>query len=120
MNGLLDQMSSLGDPETDRLMSDIVAQGGRRFAVREMAEHPWVREYMKLHSQLPPWADPAKVEKGQQLFYRYGMSIVTLLFFSALPEGYACRNPARVLMQTGNMVDGRSILQRILRTAQFL
>ncbi|MCR9143540.1 MAG: DUF2236 domain-containing protein [bacterium] len=120
MDALLNEMRVLGDPETDRLMSNIFASGEATLSVPEMLKHPWSGEYFAQHSRLPDWADPTKIEQGQELFYRYGMTIVTLLFFSALPEGYACRKPAEVLVRTGNMVDGRSILQRILRTAQFL
>lgn len=117
---LLDEMKEMADPEADRLMSDIAAAGGNVFAFRQMTSDPRLRDFMETHSKLPLWVDLEKIERGQNLFYRYGMTIVTLLFFSALPQGYACRNPARILVETGKMADGREILARILRTAQFL
>ena len=119
LHTLLDTMCDLGDPEVDRLMSDIMAsEAGIKLG--DMMRHQWTMEMFERSTGLPAWADAEKIELGQAMFYRYGMTIVTLLFFSALPEGYACKNPAQVLTHTGNMVDGRSILQRILRTAQFL
>ncbi len=119
LRDLLDEMRDRGDPEVDRLMSDIMASQ-TDVGLSDMMRHQWTTEMFERSADLPAWADAEKIERGQALFYRYGMTIVTLLFFSALPEGYACKNPAQVLTHTGNMVDGRSILQRILRTAQFL
>ena len=77
-----------------------------------------VRAYLKATGNLPDWADPQRIANGQEFFYRNGLHAVTLLFFSSLPEGYACERPARVLVKTGEM--DRGIKRRILRTAQFL
>ena len=125
MNGqsldeLLNELRLQGDAPADRLMAEIIEDGGSFLPVPALLANKRTEEFIRQHSVLPNWADLDKIARGQELFYRYGMTIVTLLFFSALPEGYACGNPARVLAYTGKLNNDREVLKRILRTAQFI
>lgn len=117
---LLDRSRNAGDPELDALVDQVRARGGRLYPSPEGPRDSEVDSFLAAHSALPDWADPKLIEQGQDLFFRYGTQIITLLFFHALPEGYACERPARLLAYTRQMSDHDAILKRILRTAQFL
>jgi len=75
-------------------------------------------DYFEATKPLPPWADAKKIALAQQLFTRAGWATATGLFASALPQAYAARNGARVLLGTTGMV--MHIERRIFETAQFI
>lgn len=135
----LDRCSAAGDPEGDACVAAVVASYeddlnklslefrriigimlNPEYTDEEMhAELPEpVSQYIRKTGALPEWVAHDRIKRGQEFFYRNGLHAVTLLFFSSLPEGYACERPARILVNTGRME--RGIKRRILRTAQFL
>ncbi len=59
--------------------------------------------YVKAGMVLPPWADAAKVLRGETLFMDYGMLSCTLLFCSSLPECYVIPDLSAVLHVAGQL-----------------
>lgn len=69
-------------------------------------------------SALPDWAEPAKIERAQEIFADFGVYVTFGLFCSSLPQSYCAAHGAQVLTKTGAMLD--RVRQRIFETAQFL
>ena len=69
-------------------------------------------------TQLPAWADPARLARAQQLFERCGWGAALSLFASSLPQCYACAEGAKILIHTEEL--RRNPERRILETAQFV
>lgn len=59
--------------------------------------------YVRAGMALPPWADAAKVLRGEELFMDYGMLSCTLLFCSSLPECYVIPDLSAVLHVAGQL-----------------
>ncbi len=68
---------------------------------------------------LPPWADRELIERGQQVFHRWGLPIATVLFTASLPWAYAAANGVQVLARLSDLSD-RDIRRRIAETGQML
>lgn len=88
---------------------------------------PAAERFFEESVQLPDWADPALIRRGEELFGTYGPAIVLMLFCRALPFGYAAPRAAEVMVTTGRLVEqqrGKNRLdalnRRILETAQFI
>lgn len=137
----LEQMSKLGDPPADTLVSELIQRGR---AEEAHANHlfdllasnrdpvpanlpPAARAYFESTAQLPAWADPELIRQGQDFFQLYGQQITLLLFCRALPLLYACPRGAETLVRTGRLQEARgkrdrfgALNHRILETAQFL
>ena len=79
---------------------------------------PKALSYFERTAALPPWADLEQIAVAQRLFTRAGWATATGLFCSALPQAYAARNGARVLLGTSGMTE--HIERRIFETAQFI
>ncbi|MBI3230750.1 MAG: DUF2236 domain-containing protein [Burkholderiales bacterium] len=62
-----------------------------------------LREYLQQGQILPPWADLAKIERAETLFYEYGVLSCILLFCSSLPECYVIPDLAAVLHIAGQL-----------------
>lgn len=126
----LDAMRLVGDPRADDVVQAL-------FAAHEEAEvgalfhaltrddapvpdalPPIVRAYFEETEGLPEFADPALIRVGEEAFGEHGASMVCGLFCSALPHAYAAHRGARVLIETGRMVD--DFTRRIVETAQFV
>jgi hypothetical protein len=67
---------------------------------------------------LPDWADPIKIEAGQQFFKDNALSIASALFCAALPKAYTAARGARVLLATAELVS--DVERRIAETARLL
>src|SRR5262249_15444600 len=74
--------------------------------------------YFESTAALPSWADREQMAVAQRMFTRDGWGVATALFTSALPQAYAARNGARVLMGTTGMT--MHVERRIFETAQFI
>ena len=61
--------------------------------------------FIGLARDLPPWADPARIARAEQLFMDHGALSVTLLFCASLPECYVVPDLAAVLHATGQLED---------------
>ena len=78
----------------------------------------YLQEYFEETSELPAWADPKLLEKGEDVFNQHGLWMVTALLCSSLPQCYAGARGAQVLYITGRMVN--DFQRRIVETAQFV
>jgi ER-bound oxygenase mpaB/B'/Rubber oxygenase, catalytic domain len=62
-----------------------------------------LQAYLRTGSQLPAWADRAKVERAEAIFMEEGPLSCTLLFCASLPECYVLPNLADVLHIAGQL-----------------
>jgi hypothetical protein len=79
---------------------------------------PVVADYVKQLDALPEWADTAKIDVGQQVFWKYGPRLILILHCYALPFCYVGKNGVQVLALSGRL--GSNSTRRILETAQLL
>jgi len=59
--------------------------------------------YLRAGSQLPDWADPARIARAEELFFDMSMMSCTLLFCASLPECYVIPDLAGVLHVAGQL-----------------
>jgi hypothetical protein len=62
-----------------------------------------LQDYVAAGLALPPWADPARIERAEALFIDFGMLSCTLLFCASLPECYVIPDLAAVLHVAGQL-----------------
>lgn len=62
-----------------------------------------LQAYLAAGCRLPEWADPGKIRRAEQLFYRYGVLSCTLLFCASLPECYVIPDLSTVLHAAGQL-----------------
>jgi hypothetical protein len=67
---------------------------------------------------LPPWVEPARLERAGGMFMSQGALSVTILFCASLPESYVVPDLATVLHTTGQLV--HSVDHRIRSTGAML
>jgi hypothetical protein len=60
-------------------------------------------EYVQAAGPLPPWAQPERIARAEQLFMDHGALSVTILFCASLPECYVVPDLAEVLQTTGQL-----------------
>ncbi len=137
----LESMQYETDPPADEAVRAIMAGGeGEKIRINELFDKlittrdplpaglpPAAEKFFEESVQLPDWADPALIKRGEELFGTYGPPIVLMLFCRALPFGYAAPRAAEVMVTTGRLVEhqrGKNRLdalnRRILETAQFI
>lgn len=126
----LDPMRRRGDEPADQLVQAFFAahqvdavNSTMRTLVGNEAIPPGsipddLREFLESSAVLPPWADVAKIQAGQQLFWEHGPAIVLLLYCYSLPYCYAARKAVQALALTGRLNTNPS--RRITETAQML
>ncbi|HZD10294.1 MAG TPA: oxygenase MpaB family protein, partial [Candidatus Binatia bacterium] len=129
-DAFLESMREVGDPEADAVIGDVVAHHGIAHVndlMRSLVQNdeivtgdfpPAVRDYLAESATLPPWADMAMIERGEQFFDDNWPIIVTLLFCASLPSAYAAHKGAQVLHLTQRMT--QHVHRRIFETAQFV
>jgi hypothetical protein len=118
------------DPLADRTVAAIYESGEVadvnamlstliRGADRPVADLPKpVQDYLAASSQLPSWLDPAKVERGEELFGEWGVSSCAILACASLPECYLMKNGIHVLAMTQRLQQHAQ--RRVLETAQMI
>jgi hypothetical protein len=118
------------DPLADTIIRDIFHEGDQAAVDDVFAKivrsddpippglPPKAIAYFQSTAALPPWADLEQIALAQRLFTRAGWATATGLFCSALPQAYAARNGARVLLGTTGMT--MHVERRIFETAQFI
>ena len=62
-----------------------------------------LRDFVAEGSQLPDWAETAKIERAETLFIEYGPLSCVLLFCASLPECYVIPDLALVLNASGQL-----------------
>jgi hypothetical protein len=127
----LDRARRVGDPEADRVMRAIVGEGAEALAsattylgslvgagIPPGAPDPRLEQFLADTYELPDWADPALIARGQACFRDWGPQIVMSLFCASLPSAYAAKKGVQVLALTARLdTDTR---RRIMETGQFL
>ena len=77
-----------------------------------------VQRYFEQASVLPPWADPARIAAGEDLFWKFGPQVVLTLVCYSLPFCYLGRNGVPVLALTNRLSSNPT--RRIVETAQMV
>ncbi len=129
-DSLLDSMRHMGDPQADNVVSQLFATGditpvnslmknlvANEFPVPEGLP-PTVRDYLANTDALPNWADPVRIQAGEQVFWRYGLQLIVILNTYALPFCYVAKNGVQVLALTTRLLTNPT--RRIIETAQLL
>ena len=129
-DSLLAPMRGIGDPPADSAIAQISSSGELQ-AVNDMMRAlvvndgiipeslpAAVRDYLAASGQLPAWADPARIQAGERVFWRYGPAIVSILNCYSLPYCYAGRKGVQVLALTARLYTNAT--RRIIETAQMV
>lgn len=126
----LEEMRRVGDPLADEVVKDLfqenhittvnnLLKGCVRNGDPVPATAPEVlRHYLATTCHLPKWADPALIQKGEELFHRYGPEIVLIFHCYSLPICYAARRGVQVLHRTTRLASNPK--RRVLETAQMI
>lgn len=126
----LDAMRAIGDPEADAVVASLYENGQIELANQLLAGLQWdggapptdfpepLREFLVTQSRLPPWADPARVERGQRLFMRHAMLSLGGLVCASLPSCYVMSKAVKVLGITQQLAFHP--YQRVIATAQMV
>ena len=108
----LDQYRLMGDPPADAVIATLVAEGGREGvgafmrwladaqAVDLSTQHPAVQQFFVDHSDLPAWADRARMQRGMAFFQKHAGAIGLVLGTLSLPYTYLGANGVQVLWLT--------------------
>ncbi|KAK6599600.1 tat pathway signal sequence [Botrytis cinerea] len=68
---------------------------------------------------IPDWVDWAQIERGQEVFYRYGGAVLTGLAYQSLLGGMGAARVTEVLARTGGF-STKSARRRMFETTQLL
>ncbi|RED99826.1 oxygenase MpaB family protein [Marinoscillum furvescens] len=83
-----------------------------------------VSDYFDKSGQLPDWADQELISEGEEVFALYGPEVFMLLNVKSLPMCYTCAHGARVLYDTGRLVEHNGkmdpLVRRLMETAQMV
>ena len=141
--GFLQGKRLMTDPLADNVITQIIESGNERHVndvfmhlVRNDDYAPElfdglpaavanaVTSYFDQSSKLPEWADAALIEKGEEVFSLYGPEIFMLLNVKSLPLCYTCAKGAKVLYDTGRLVEHGGkidpLARRLMETAQMV
>lgn len=130
-DAFLDALRKQGDPPADEAVEALFSGGDEavqraNLLLREMVDNDDVpsrslpepvRDFF-LQGALPAFADPRRIELGQELFLRYGPLVITLLNLYSLPFSYCAVKGVKVLARTGRLHSNPT--RRITETAQMV
>ncbi|BDC50638.1 hypothetical protein F183_A29540 [Bryobacterales bacterium F-183] len=129
-NEYFDRMRQEKDPLADSVVDELFREGtieNVNLVMRTLVANdgidsaefpPQVAKFLQDTSKWPTWADPARIENGQQLFWRYGPKIIAILHCYSLPFCYAAEKGVQVLALTGRLSSNPT--RRIIETAQMV
>ncbi|TAE30782.1 MAG: DUF2236 domain-containing protein [Cytophagales bacterium] len=101
-----------GDAPADAVIATIVAEGGREGVgslMRWLADahdfatdkqHPAIQQFFADYSNLPPWADRARMQRGMAFFQKHAGAVGLVLGTLSLPYTYLGANGVQVLWLT--------------------
>lgn len=94
---------------------------------------PEVAEYFNVTSKLPSWADNEEgrelIRRGERVYSDHGPEIALLLLCKSLPECYSCVRGAKVLYETGRLMEAPgsdrirsldTLKRRLMETSQYV
>ena len=124
------------DPEPEALITKILSESSKLEAKTlfsrliaqvdlPVSEFPeYAQTFFTETRQLPDWADPERILRGQQVFVDHGPYMLLILFYKSLPTLYLVETGAAVLVHTSrltNTSEKRAIFsRRIAESGQFL
>jgi hypothetical protein len=126
----LDSMRQAGDPDGDAAIEQIYATGQAGHVREALAGFgrnsdkipdglpSRLREFLDESAVLPDWAEPDRMERGNDLLGRYQPYFLSTLLCSSLPMCYGCGDGAQVLYRSQRLT-GR-VYRRLVDTSQFL
>lgn len=129
-DALLDRMRQTGDPAADAVIESFLAAGeipGLNALMGKLHANmgnpagypPILSAYLEESSRLPPWADPARIERAQRLFTLHGPVFGLVMLFKSLPILYAAgMGGAQVLAMTGQLTN--NYRRRAAETLRFI
>lgn len=95
--------------------------------MRSLVEHlhvppedqvPAIADFLAAAAELPAWADPARMARGQAYFSDWAVHQFTALYLASLPSAYAAARGVHLLWLTARLQDDPE--RRLNETAQFL
>jgi len=131
-NELLDSMRLVGDDVADQPVRAVLDSGGVEQVNALMAtlvrvdqpipdELPEeLKHYLNTTLELPGWADPQRIRRGQEVFETWGAQICLCLFCASLPASYAAAKGVQVLDRTAQLELATNRKRRITETGLFL
>ncbi len=129
-DAFLDSLRAEADPVADRTIEALYAHGNidevnavlGRLVCNDGpvsdALPPAARMYFEGTDQLPAWADPALIERGERVFMKYGLLGLVGLLGGALPECYGMAKGVKVLALTQRLQ--AHTRRRLYETAQMV
>lgn len=125
----LNDISKIGDPETDQLVLDYLRNIGStpKAALRTVATHhtlppeeqtPEIAAYLADRPPLPAWADDDAIERCERLFGVDGPALGWAMVCTSFPASYASAHGARILTYTARL--SKQPKRRILETTQLV
>jgi ER-bound oxygenase mpaB/B'/Rubber oxygenase, catalytic domain len=121
----LKAMRRIGDPDMDAYVADhyLATSADPRALVRDMVKNGVAGSLDsspgEISRDLPTWADPDKLHRGQQFFRDHAVEIATALFTASLPLSYTAEHGARVLTRTAELASG-NVNRRVAETGKLL
>jgi hypothetical protein len=120
-----------GDPAASKDLHEAVRRSPRtaadvlRVLRKPVADQPrWLHElldeWVQAGPNLPSWADPKLIERGQQFFNHWDLAICTALFTASLPSAYAGWRGVGVLARVSQLAEPATVARRIGETGQML
>jgi hypothetical protein len=84
-------------------------------------EQAVLTHFLETYSTTPDWVDPARLDRGGDLFLRYLPASTAALFFLSLVGGFSAPLITKVLSCTGYMTSsGSATMKRLLETFQMV
>jgi ER-bound oxygenase mpaB/B'/Rubber oxygenase, catalytic domain len=129
-DNVLDPMRQVTDPLADAVVAEAFQQGQAdavNTLMRTLIENDdlpsdqlpqGIREYLATSAQMPAWVDPARIQAGERVFWRYGPEIIMNLFCYGLPSCYAGAKGVQVLALTTRLFSNPT--RRVIETAQMV
>jgi hypothetical protein len=115
----LNRLRAKGDPLADAFVADEIAAG------RAGALYAWIADKAPagpalrawLDQPAAPFADPARVRRGQQVYGRHALQAILALTCKGLPKAYSAAPGAEILLTAGRFASEPR--QRLLETCRF-
>ncbi|KAF9960685.1 hypothetical protein BGZ72_006255 [Mortierella alpina] len=124
----LDQLRKLGDPLADDALTALEIKPGED-ALEALLEYtarpdheqrsPAPQQLLTQVMTVPDWVDWDRLQRGQQVYWRYCLFINIVLIHFTLATGFSATKVMKVMHSTGYF-SGEKTKQRILETAQFV
>lgn len=83
------------------------------------AEHPKLAQLWEEVNTVPPWVDWTQIERGQDVFYRYGGPALTGLTYQSLLGGMGAARVVETLARTGGF-STKAARRRLFETTQHI